>query len=77
MGGEHCHEKVVNKQWKVFKGEPILLERKEWLKNMNLGWRESSYHGKKKDNIKCFSYKKNQYYRFWGIKYDVFRVGSF
>ena len=29
MGGEHCHEKVVNKQWKVFKGEPILLERKE------------------------------------------------
>lgn len=56
MGGEHCHEKEVNKQWKVFKGEPILLERKEWLKNMNLGWRESSYYGEKKDNIKYFSY---------------------
>lgn len=53
---------------KFLKENQFYLKQRNDLKTWTLDEEKVRMIGKRKDNIKDFSYKKNQYYRFWGIK---------
>ena len=62
---------------KFLKENQFYLKERNDLKTWTLDEEKVRIMGKRKIILNIFRIKKNQYYRFWGIKYDVFRVGSF
>lgn len=53
---------------KFLKENQFYLKERNDLKTWTLDEEKVRMIGKRIDNIKDFSFKKNQYYRFWGIK---------